>query len=696
MNTLKSSSRAFTAHSLAACCLTLASTAFADSDSSSVATDQAVQLGPVVVTAVPPSQPLTVVTDPKAPAQPVPPSDGGDILKTIPGFATIRAGGTNGDPVLRGMFGSRINVLTNGSQMLGACPFRMDAPTSYIAPETYDRLTVIKGPETVIWGPGNSAGTVMFDRQTPRFNSPGLRAQGGFLGGSWGRNDQEADLTAGAPDYYGRVTASRSHEDDYHDGNGQVVPSLWDKWNADGAVGWTPDDQTRLELSGGAGNGKARYAGRGMDGSKFLRNSVALHFNRHFASGVLDELDARVYYNNADHVMDNYTLRSPDPDSMMPMPMASNVGRRTVGGRVAGTLKWSDAYKLVTGVDVQHNGHHYRDADGVGVYQTLPWTNDASFINTGLFGELTWYAAPRSRVVTGLRNDWASTQDQRQTLSSMMGPAPNPTAGQTRDASLPSGFLRYEHDLARSPATVYAGLGHVERFPDYWELFSPDTGPSGSINAFSGLRPEKTTQLDIGAQYDNHRLHAWVSTYAGEVNDFILFNYTSGMMGSTSQDLNIDAQIAGGEAGLGWQLTPHWKTSSTLAYAWGDDRSEHRPLPQMPPLEARLALDYNDQHWAAGALWRVVDGQHRYALGQGNVVGQDLGPSSGFGILSLNGSYRFAQKLRLSAGIDNLLNQTYAEHLNLAGDAGFGYPVDSPTPITEPGRQFWAKLDASF
>jgi TonB-dependent Receptor Plug Domain. len=95
------------------------------------------ELSPTVITALAPSSPLTVVTNPKDPRQPVPASDGADYLKTIPGFSAIRAGGTNGDPVLRGMFGSRLNILTNGGVMLGACPNRMDAPTSYIAPETY-------------------------------------------------------------------------------------------------------------------------------------------------------------------------------------------------------------------------------------------------------------------------------------------------------------------------------------------------------------------------------------------------------------------------------------------------------------------------------------------------------------------------------------------------------------------------------
>ena len=63
------------------------------------------ELSPTVITAIAPSSPLTVVTNPKDPRQPVPASDGGDYLKTIPGFALVRNGGTNGDPVLRGMFG---------------------------------------------------------------------------------------------------------------------------------------------------------------------------------------------------------------------------------------------------------------------------------------------------------------------------------------------------------------------------------------------------------------------------------------------------------------------------------------------------------------------------------------------------------------------------------------------------------------
>ncbi len=648
----------------------------------------------VVITGVAPSAPLTFTTDPKIPRQPLPASDGTDYLKTIPGFSAIRNGGTNGDPVLRGMFGSRLNLLTNGASMPGACPARMDAPSSYISPENFDQLTVIKGPQTVLWGPGASAGTIKFDRDTPRFTGAGVRFDGSLLGGSFGRNDQAADLTVGNEKVYTRFTANHSHSQDYKDGDGNTVPSRWDKWNADVTLGFTPDADTLYELTAGTGDGEARYAGRGMDGAQFKRETFGLRFEKRNIGTVLDRVEAQLYYNYADHVMDNYTLRSPDPMSSMPMRMASDVDRATWGGRFAGTWNLSADVELVTGMDFQQSRHRYRNGMGAMSYRSQSWIKDADFSNTGLFGELTWRAAPGSRVIGGARVDWASAKDFRQTTGSMM-PMPNPTADERRRDTLPSGFLRYEHDLEAVPATLYVGLGHVERFPDYWELFSPNRGPAGSVNAFDGVRPEKTTQLDFGAQYRTDDLDAWVSGYAGYVDDFILFNYTSGgMMGPSSQATNVNARIAGGELGASYRVAPSWKLGATLAYAWGQNRSDGRPLPQMPPLEARLSAAYDDGTWSAGALWRIVAAQKRYALNEGNVVGKDFGPSAGFGVLSINGGYAVNKQVQLSVGVDNLFDKTYSEHLNLAGNAGFGYAAN--TAVNEPGRTFWARLSFKY
>ena len=653
------------------------------------------ELSPTVITGIAPSSPLTIVTNPKDPRQPVPASDGGDYLKTIPGFALVRNGGTNGDPVLRGMFGSRLNILTNGSMLLGACPGRMDAPTSYISPETYDTLTVIKGPQTVLWGPGASAGTILFDREPENFGELGSRVNASVLGGSNGRFDKVVDAAAGGPQGYVRVIGNTAHSDDYKDGNNDTVPSRYDKWNGDVAVGWTPNTDTLLELTAGKGDGEARYAGRGMDGSQFKRESLGLRFVQSDLSEVLEKLEAQVYYNYADHVMDNYTLRTPSGTGMMAGPMASNVDRRTLGARVKATWRWADL-QLVSGVDAQTNEHRQRSAMGIDTYKDVPRNKDADFHNYGLFGELTWYAADRNRLITGARLERASATDFRQSIGSGMMSKPNPTADDTRADTLPSGFVRYEHDLADSPTTLYAGLGHAERFPDYWELFSPKSGPVGSLNAFDSIQPEKTTQLDVGLQYKTQDLEAWASAYIGTVHDYILFDYTPTPMGTSSRAENINARIMGGELGAAYNLTAHWKADATLAYAWGKDTTHDTALPQMPPLDARFGLTYSEDNWSAGALWRVVAAQNRIDQNKGNVVGKDYDKSPGFAVFSLNGAYRIDQHWKVSSGIDNLFGKDYAEHLNLAGNAGFGYPASDPQAINEPGRTFWTKVDMSF
>ena len=654
------------------------------------------ELSPTVITAIAPSSPLTIVTNPKDPRQPVPASDGGDYLKTIPGFALVRNGGTNGDPVLRGMFGSRLNILTNGSMMLGACPGRMDAPTSYISPETYDKLTVIKGPQTVLWGPGASAGTVLFDRDPENFGELGTRVNASLLAGSHGRFDKVVDAAAGGPLGYVRVIGNTAHSDDYRDGNNDIVASRYDKWNGDIALGWTPDADTLIELTAGKGDGEARYAGRGMDGSQFLRESLGLRLEKSNISEVLEKLEAQVYYNYADHVMDNYTLRTPSGTGMMAGPMASNVDRRTLGARIKATWRWADV-QLITGLDAQTNEHRQRSSMGIDTYKDLPYSKDADFHNYGVFSEMTWYAAERDRLITGARVDRASAKDYRQTTGSGMMSRPNPTADDSRADTLPSGFVRYEHDLTDSPTTLYAGLGHAQRFPDYWELFSPKSGPAGSVNAFDSIKPEKTTQFDFGVNYKSADLEAWASGYIGVVRDYILFDYTPGMMGmSTSRAENIDARIMGGELGAAYNLTDNWKADATLAYAWGKNSSDGSALTQMPPLDARFGLTYSEAKWSAGALWRVVAAQHRIDANKGNVVGKDYAQSSGFGVFSLNGAYRINQHWKVSSGVDNLFGKAYAEHLNLAGNAGFGYPANDPQALNEPGRTLWTKVDMSF
>ncbi|HAU5600909.1 TPA: TonB-dependent copper receptor [Citrobacter koseri] len=645
----------------------------------------------VMIVTAPVASPLEIVTSPKTPRQPVPASDGSDYLKTIPGFSQIRNGGTNGDPVFRGMFGSRLRILTDNGEMPGACPARMDAPSSYISPESFDVLTLIKGPETVLWGPGNSAGTLRFDREQPRFDKPGIQGTASVLAASNNRWDENADISLGSEDGYLRLIGNKSRAGDYKDGNGDRVPSKWDKWNGDMALGWTPDKDTLLEMTAGKGDGEARYAGRSMDGSRFRRESLGMRFEKSGIGEVFDKLEANIYYNYANHVMDNYSLRAPGMNmsgSMgsamgsamehssamhsMSMPMAMQLDRRTVGGRMMGTWLWSD-YELRSGVDTQLSTHRSKDDDR--------WDKDARFHDYGLFSELTWLATEQSKVTGGARLDRVVVDNFTDTGSSQ------------RTDLLPAGFVRVEHNLAEMPVMFYAGIGYTERFPDYWELFSPTYGPGGSADVFDNVKTEKTTQLDIGAQYTGKRLNGWVSAYIGRVNDFILFRYDPHHPRISQVD-NVNATIMGGEAGIGYQLTETWKTDASLAYSWGRNTDDHQPLPQIPPLEARLGLTWERGDWSSTGLLRLVSSQHRVAINEGNVVGKDFDSSAGFAIFSANAAYRLNKSVKLSAGVDNLFDKAYSEHLNLAGNSSFGYSAN--TSVNEPGRTFWGKVNVTF
>ena len=90
----------------------------------------------------------------------------------------------------------------------------------------------------------------------------------------------------------------------------------------------------------------------------------------------------------------------------------------------------------------------------------------------------------------------------------------------------------------------------------------------------------KTTQLDIGAQYNGKRFNGWVSAYVGRVDDFILFKYDPHNARLSRAD-NVNANIMGGEMGMGYQLSEHWKTDASPAYSGA--KHQRRPAAAADP-----------------------------------------------------------------------------------------------------------------
>ena len=646
-------------------------------------------LAPIVVTAQQGNDAngLIVRADPKQPIQPVPATDGADYLQSIMGFSAIKNGGTNGDVTFRGMFGSRIKILADGTENLGACPSRMDAPTSYISPESYDQISVIKGPQTVQYANTGSAATVIFERQKPELTAEKpYQGQASVLMGSFGRLDHNVETAIGDENKYIRLNANRSESNSYQDGDGNKVPSAWERWNTDLALGWTPNEDTWLELTGGKSDGEALYAGRDMDGSRFARESLGLRFEKKNLTDVIQKVEAQVNYSYNDHVMDNFRLRTPPmTHQMVANPSEMQVTRRTLNTRFAMTSEW-DKLNLITGIDSQQN-HHAGSMKSL--MMDMPLTTNMKFQSYGAFGELGYQLSENSKLVTGARLDQVNIDALK--------------LNDDRKETLPSGFIRLENQHPEHGAKSYIGLGYVERVPDYWELFSTAHGNSGmSKPTFNDLDTEKTLQLDLGYQHQHGAFNSWVSAYAGLINDYILMSYhnhpTSGghdhgpSFGAGAK--NVDATIAGAEAGLGYQFSDSIQADMSAMYAWGENTTDNKALPQIAPLEGRFNLRYVQAKYTLGMLWRVVAKQDRISLNQGNIVGYDMNESKAFSTLALNASYHLMQDIDVAVGVDNVLDKTYTEHLNKAGSSGFGFA--SNEQFNNTGRNYWARISMKF
>ncbi|RFA25823.1 TonB-dependent copper receptor [Alkalilimnicola ehrlichii] len=618
------------------------------------------RLAPVVITAPGMIDAGRIETDPKQPRLPLPAHDGGSYLKSIPGFTTSRKGGTSGDPELRGLGGSRLRLQLDGSEILGGCAGRMDPPTAYVYPESYDRIEIIKGPQSVRYG-SSAAGVVRFERDTPRFDEPDVRGQISTTVGSFDRNDLMADISAGDQTGYTRLIGTVSRQDNYEDGDGQTVHSEYQRWSTTAILGWTPSERTSIEFSYDRSDGQAAYADRGMDGTLFDRTGYQLVARHYDLTPWLAEVEARAYYNHIDHVMDEFRLREG-------MRRAMNPDRRLRGGRLNVALIPTENTWLTVGADYLDDRHRTRMAmqEQASSFAGIPRQDTAEFEQYGVFAELEHTLTSQDRFTYGLRADRNEVTELR-------------TPAQASDSNtLWSGFARYQRDLRLMPLSTYIGIGRAERAPDFWER-----------NRRFDIDSEVLNQVDVGAGFRSGSFQANASLFYGVFDDYILIDYRDGGEGA----INIDATQYGAEFDATLQLTATLSTTATLSWVRATNDTHNRPLAQTPPLEGSLSLDYNGSRYFAGAVARGVTRQDRIHPGFGTIYSVDGDETPGFGTMSFYGGYRLTPQITATAGVDNLYDRAYAEHIQRSGG---GYLTPADTPINEPGRTLWARISATF
>jgi iron complex outermembrane receptor protein len=112
----------------------------------------------------------------------------GDVLADRPGVSNANFGPGVGRPVLRGQGGGRVQVLENGIGSMDASTISADHAVAS-DPLNADQVEVIKGPATLIYGGGASAGVVnIVDDRLPDTVTPGLQLRSDL---SYGDNGDE-------------------------------------------------------------------------------------------------------------------------------------------------------------------------------------------------------------------------------------------------------------------------------------------------------------------------------------------------------------------------------------------------------------------------------------------------------------------------------------------------------------------------
>ena len=621
--------------------------------------------------------------------RPVLPADGGDFLKQLNGVSGSRFGGRGIEPIIRGQSQTQVNVLLDGAYLHGGCPNRMDPPTSYAALETYEKVTVEKGVQTLQHGSGGSGGTVLFERDTRSNIDPedGLSGKASLSGTSNGvKHDLSVDVTKASEKGYVRVFAQDREADNYKDGDGKEVRSSYQHKQGGIVLGVTPTADRTIEYSYENNDfDDALYPGAGMDSPTEKADIHRLKYQDKF-DGAVKSIDAEAYVSNVEHVMDNYSLR-PQPVTKMSVPTTSD----TTGGKLA--LKSNIGNTEVTyGVNVQNRERNATMKNiTTGKDMFLLWP-EATTDQTGVFAEAETPMGEGSKLKYGVRVDQvkanaakadvklANNTSANQRYSTVYG-----TTAKEKNETNVGALLRYEKAL-NDRTTVFTGLSRSVRTADETERYINNSNWTGNPD----IKPEKHNQFDLGIAQQRGNVRWTGSVFADKVDDFILRDQKMVAGTNTTVYRNVEADILGAELGASAKLTDKVTLSGDIAHVRRTNTTDNRAISQTPADNGKIQLDYNGAKWGAGTRVRFASNQDRIDT----LSGLDAGKTPGYGVLDAYGRYSISKNTKVRFGVDNVFDKTYAEHVNRKNADLLNNP--QALRVNEAGRTTWLKLETEF
>ncbi len=643
--------------------------------------------------------------------------EGGEILRNTLGVDASRMGGHGLDPSIRGQSQTQLNVILDDAYLHGGCPNRMDPPTSFANIESYDSVRIIQGVETLQYGTGGTGGTILFERGIPEMGTHGKIEVG--AGDNAYKSSANAEVSTRGQLGYVRAFAINKDGSNYKDGNGNTVRASYSTEHHGVIAGLTPKAGERIEVSAEKiVTHNALFQGSSMDAPYDEMNIMRLKYRSSNGFGFVDGIKADLSYAADEHLMDNYSLASEYVGMLNPkgrplrqtagsaMAMKSPTTSNTLSGKLALTSKLSANTSVDYGLNLQNVN---RKADLINVssnkYVSYNWPN-VSTDRIGVFAEALHKLTNDSRIKAGVRFDKV-TADAADINKVGMGSSTTAAQmyervyGYKGDGKINedhwSALARYELDLAKD-LTWFTGVSRTMRTADETERFFANgasvnaTGSFGTADSSAwvgnpNLNPEKHIQTDTGLSKQTEQ-YGWRATvFYDAVEDYILRDQRMVTNGKITTYRNVNASLYGaqleGYTGFAWNT----QLAGGLNYVSSHNDSDNRNIAQTPPLSGYVALNKQAGDLGMGARFRFQDKQTAIDT----LSGLDTQKTPAWSVLDLYGSYRINKSVKVMAGVDNVFDHAYFQHVGRT-DSLTGNTIN----LYEPGRSAWVKLSAKF
>lgn len=617
--------------------------------------------------------------------------DAGSYLMMNPVISGIRKSGSSAsDPVLRGFKYEQLTIVTDGAcASTAACPNRMDPPSSQVSLNMTEKVEVFKGPFALRYG-NSFGGTINFVSAAPAFSEtlrPLARITAGYeSNGNILRTEAMAGLSSKAINW--QLFGSLSQGDDYTDGNGTKVPGDFYRNSLGTTLALALGEQQNLKLSVMHNFAKdVDFPSLPMD----LRTDDAWQLQaKHqisFDGLALQQINTSIYASFVDHFMDN-RLKPLDPRTMNAETPATT---SNIGGRTEATFQKGKGL-LYIGADIR-----MEEAEGTRRREILTgpmagkvFTDNAwqhgQIMKTSVFAEYQRRFSDWALVLAGRVE--LNQADVKDPDAGFIQVYPDPAETQI-NPSLSAGLTRYWS----SSLSTSLWLGRAQRSGSLTERYINFLAVG--LDAFEmvgnpAIKAEKNNQADLGISYQHEGTTFTFNVFAAFLQDFITAVKDTSLTPKIATSpgvrryVNLDkALMTGFEAGISQQLPAKLTAGLMMAYTNGQNLANDTPLAEIPPFDIRLSVEgnYFKNKLKPALSLRYVTSQERVSAEFGE------GTTPSFALVDMALDYRISKSFRLKAGVKNLLDEAYYEHLSRA------FSGKPDMPLYAPGRNVFVTLN---